>query len=82
MDIFWLRCKNCERRGKYFADPKDISYVNNKLYLSWNLSCKFCDKSLKLENLSGMTVKELYIYLIARSLDVWYDDEKEGCKCH
>lgn len=67
----WLLCKNCNRRGKYNFNTKDISYdyIKNKIILEWKLACKFCDVPLKIENLGDSSISMLYTLLIIRNID-------------
>lgn len=68
-DIFWLRCNSCKRRGKYYADPSNVIYHKvDGLILNWDLDCKFCNKSLKFENLDKETVKDIYIRVLAANI--------------
>jgi predicted ATP-grasp superfamily ATP-dependent carboligase len=71
LEEFWLRCKNCNRRAKYLANPKDIIYnfLMKKMIFNWDLGCKFCKKPLLYNNLSDTTISELYCYLIAKIID-------------
>lgn len=67
----WLVCKKCNRRGKYSFNTKDISYnyEKKKLLLNWNLSCKFCNIPLNLQNLGNTSISMLYILILIRNLD-------------
>ncbi len=70
-EVFWLRCRSCGRRGKYIADPEEISYQKGHgLILKWGLECKFCSTPLTHDNLTEMSVKELYMYLAGRQIGV------------
>ncbi|MBU2420934.1 MAG: hypothetical protein ABIJ20_01545 [Nanoarchaeota archaeon] len=67
----WLRCKNCNRKGKYTFNTDKVSYdyLNKKIILDWNLICKFCNKELTVENLADTSLTTLYILLLIRNLD-------------
>ena len=68
---FWLRCKSCNRRGKYYANPRSVSYNQDKeLVLLWKIKCKFCDKALSMDNLTESSISELYMFLIAKNLKI------------
>ena len=67
----WLLCKNCNRRGKYSFNTKDISYdhKNKGLILDWSLACKFCHTPFKPQNLGASSISMLYTLLIIRKID-------------
>ena len=70
-ELFWLKCKSCNRRGKYFANSSKVSYNQDfGLQLNWDIKCKFCNKPLKANNLADTSIKDIYIFLIAKNLDI------------
>lgn len=66
----WLKCKSCNRRGKYTFNTNRVSYdyLNKRIVLNWNLVCKFCNMALTVENLADTSLTSFYILLVIRNI--------------